>query len=102
MKFCRTFAEKAWKQLGGRVYIFWGCRDEDGTLSASKFDFNAELGMGTSYRDVNPEGSLSDISWGKYLQQCYDGKDRSGETEIALGGNRNAPMDLETKENGEP
>lgn len=102
MKFCRTFAEKAWKQLGGRVYIFWGCRDEDGTLSASKFDFNAELGMGRSYRDVIDDGSLSDLTWGKYLQQCYDGNDKAAENDIVVGGHRNSPMDLDTRENGEP
>ncbi|EDQ99327.1 uncharacterized protein LACBIDRAFT_316713 [Laccaria bicolor S238N-H82] len=72
MKFCWTFAEKAWKQFGGRVYIFWGSWDTNGSLTVSKFDFNAEFGRGTSYRDIAHEGPMTDVTWGKYLQQCYD------------------------------
>jgi hypothetical protein len=102
MKFCRTFAEKAWKQFGGRVYIFWGCRDTSGSLTASKFDFNAEFGRGTSYRDIVPEAPISDLTWANYLQQCYDGQKDLGDNEVHLVGSRGAMMDLPRNEMGEP
>ena len=102
MKFCQTFAEKAWKQFGGRVYIFWGCRDTSGSLTASKFDFNAEFGRGTSYRDIVPEAPITDHTWGKYLQQCYDGQQNTEENEVHLVGSRGALINLPRNEMGEP
>ena len=102
MKFCRTFAEKAWKQFGGRVYTFWGCRDTSGSLTASKFDFNAEFGWGTSYRDIVLEAPITDLTWGKYLQQCYDGQQNPRDNEVHLVGSRSALMDLPRNEMGEP
>lgn len=102
MKFCRTFAEKAWKQFGGRVYIFWGCRDTNGSLTASKFDFNAEFGRGTSYRDIVQEAPVTDLTWGQYLQQCYDGRPDPGENEVQFTGSRGVLMDLPTNDSREP
>ena len=102
MKFCRTFAEKAWKQFGGRVYIFWGCRDTSGSLTSSKFDFNAEFGQGTSYRDFDPDAALTDLTWGKYLQQCYDGQHNPGDNEVVVVGTRSPIMDLPKTDTGEP
>ena len=102
MKFCRSFAEKAWKQFGGRVYIFWGSRDTSGSLTASKFDFNAEFGRGTTYRDIELEASMTDLSWGKYLQHCYDGQQNPRDNEVLVVGSRGAVMDLPRNNTGEP
>ena len=102
MKFCRTFAEKAWKQFGGRVYIFWGCRDTSGSLTSLKFDFNAEFGKGTSYRDIEPEAPLTELAWGKYLQRCYDGQHDPRDNEVLVVGSRSHIMDLPRTDTGEP
>ena len=72
--------------------------DSDGGLVSARFDFNNEMGGGTSYKDMFNDGVISDRTWGKYLEKVYR---ISNEQPIQQLQQRGAPMDLAVDEDGE-
>jgi hypothetical protein len=98
-KYAKAFAEKCFKQLGARVLIYWGSMDSDGGLVSARFDFNNELGGGTAYKDFFNDGTVSDRTWGKYLENVYKSSEEQAGQRLQQKG---APMDLEVDTNGEP
>jgi hypothetical protein len=98
-KYAKAFAEKCFKQLGARVLIYWGSMDSDGGLVSARFDFNNELGGGTSYKDMFNDGVVSDRTWGKYLERLYKPTEEQPTQLLQLKG---APMVLDVDDNGEP
>lgn len=98
-KYAKAFAEKCFKQLGGRVLIYWGSMDTDGSLVSARFDFNNELGGGSSYKDLFNDDPVSDRTWGKYLEKVYKTPEGQPAQQFQPKG---GAMDLEMTEAGEP
>ena len=73
--------------------------DIDGNLVSACFDFNNELSGGTSYKDMFNDGTLSDRTWGKYLEKLYKFSKEQLLKQLQL---RGVLMDLEVGDNGEP
>lgn len=73
--------------------------DSDGGLVSARFDFNNELGGGTSYKDMFDDGVVSDRTWGKYLERLYKPTEEQPTQLLQLKG---APMVLDVDDNGEP
>lgn len=73
--------------------------DSDGGLVSARFDFNNELGGGTAYKDMFNDGTVSERTWGKYLERAYKSP---GEGPTVRLQSRGAPMDLDVDNEGEP
>ena len=73
--------------------------DTDGSLVSARFDFNNELGGGTAYKDMFNDDSISDRTWGKYLEKVYKPLEGTASQQLQP---RGSPMDLEVTEDGEP
>ena len=72
--------------------------DCDGGLVSAQFDFNNELGGGTSYKDMFNDGVISDRTWGKYLEKVYRVSNEQLTQQLQQ---RGAPMDLAINKDGE-
>ena len=73
--------------------------DIDGNLVSAHFDFNNELGGGTSYKYMFNDGTVSDRTWGKYLEKLYKSSEEQPTKQLQP---RGVPMELEVDDNGEP
>ena len=73
--------------------------DTDGSLVSARFDFNNELGGGSSYKDLFNDDPVSDRTWGKYLEKVYKTPEGQPAQQFQPKG---VAMDLEMTEAGEP
>ena len=73
--------------------------DTDGSLVSARFNFNNELGGGSSYKDLFNDDPVSDRTWGKYLEKVYKTPEGQPAQQFQPKG---GAMDLEMTEAGEP